>query len=129
MEEEWTCGKGLAASAELPALLGAVAGTMAEVLAVHMTALDLDDANARREHEAYLSLTEGLRSAGAQLATIAREMTGYRDLPMGAHDMEKMLDPRMYKTFAALVARKQELLALLQETAASDQEMLAEMPA
>ena len=128
MEEEWTGGKGLAASTELPSRLGEVAAAMAEVLAVHMGALDLEDANARQEHEACHSLSLRLQSAASQLAAVAQEMTGYRDLPMGAHDMDAMRDPRVHESFAALVVRKQELLTLLQETAASDEEMLAQMP-
>ena len=129
MDEAWTCGKGLAASAELPAGLGEVAAAMAEVLAVHMGAFDLEDANSRREHEAYLSVSQGVRNAAAQLSATAQEMTGYRDLPRGAHDMDAMLDPRVHDSFAVLVARKQELLTVLQESAASDEELLAQMPA
>jgi hypothetical protein len=55
----------------------------------------------------------------------AQEMVGYRDLPMGQHDMQAMahqVEP--FKTFVQL---KRNLLTLLQEMDKEDQAMLEEM--
>jgi hypothetical protein len=41
--------------------------------------------------------------------------------------MEAMNQPSVGGSFAAFVRRKEELLSLLQETAESDQELLAQM--
>ena len=126
-QDDWTCGKGLAASAVLPERLGAVMAAMAEVLRVHMEALDPEDGASRREHEAYRRVSQHLDQAASQLDALAREMAAYRDLPMGQHDMEAMNQPVVRESFAAFVGRKQELLTLLQEAVADDQEMLAQM--
>ena len=127
-QDDWTCGKGLAASAVLPERLGAVMAAMAEVLRVHMEALDPEDGASRREHEAYRRVSQHLDQAASQLDALAREMAAYRDLPMGRHDMEAMNRPVVRESFAAFVGRKQELLTLLQEAEASDREMLEQMP-
>ena len=126
-QDDWTCGKGLAASAVLPERVGAVMAAMAEVLRVHMAALDPEDDASRREHEAYRRVSQHLDQAASQLDALAREMAAYRDLPMGQHDMEAMNQPVVRESFAAFVGRKQELLTLLQEAVADDQEMLAQM--
>lgn len=127
-QDEWTCGKGLAAGAVLPQRLGAVAAAMAEMLRVHTEALDPEDDAAKLEHEAYRSVSQQLGQVASQLDALAREMVAYEDLPMAEHDMEAMNRPIMHESFAAFVERKQELLTLLQETAESDREMLAQMP-
>jgi hypothetical protein len=126
-QDEWTCGKGLAASAVLPEQLGAVLAAMAEVLRVHMEALDPEDDASQPEHEAYRSVSQQLGQMASHLDVLAREMTAYRDLPMGPHDMGAMNRPIVRESFAAFVARKQDLLTLLQETAESDRELLEQM--
>lgn len=126
-QDDWTCGKGLAASAVLPERLGNVAAAMAAVLEAHMEALDLEDAHARQECEAYRSVSRQLGQAASRLDAVAREMAGYRDLPMGRHDMEAMTQPRVEENFGAFVGRKQELLTLLRESIESDRHMLDQM--
>lgn len=126
-QDDWTCGKGLAASAVLPERLGAVMAAMAEVLQIHMEALDPEDDDSRREHEAYRRVSQQLGQVASQLAALAREMAAYRDVPMGRHDMEAMNRPIVRESFAAFVGRKQELLTLLQETEESEREMLDQM--
>ncbi len=126
-QDDWTCGKGLAASAVLPERLGAVMAAMAEVLHVHMEALDLEDDASRQEHEAYRRVSQQLGQIASQLDASARAMAAYRDLPMGRHDMEAMSRPRVRESFEAFVGRKQELLTLLQESIESDREMLEQM--
>jgi hypothetical protein len=127
VEQPPTCGKGLAENAALPARLGGVTAAMADVLEVHLKALDLEDESSRLEHDAYTKLVDEHREAAAKLRAIADHMTGYRDLSMGAHDMSAMAGPEPLAAFDAFVARKQELLDLLQEQAGQDQQMLAQM--
>jgi len=127
MGDEQTCGKGLAENAALPAALGTVTAAMAQVLELHMRALDLGDPNAAEEREAYAKLVEEQRAVAAELQATANRMTGYRDLPMGRHDMTVMSDARTVDAFEKLVKTKQELLALLQRTKEQDEKMLAAM--
>ena len=98
-QEDWTCGKGLAASAVLPERLGAVMAAMAEVLHVHMEALDLEDDDSRQEYDAYRRVSQQLGQVASQLDASAREMAAYRDLPMGRHDMEAMTRPSVREQF------------------------------
>jgi hypothetical protein len=100
---------------------------MAEMLHVHMEALDPEDEASRPEHEAYRRVSQQLVQVASQLDALAREMAAYRDLPMGRHDMEAMDQPIVRESFAAFVGRKQDLLSLLQAMAESDQEMLEQM--
>jgi hypothetical protein len=127
MNEQQTCGKGLAENAELPEKLGAVAAGMAEVLEHHMHALDLTDPNAKAEHGAYAQLVDAHRSIAAQLRATADQMTGYRDLPMGRHDEQVMTSADGLRAFDAFVTAKQELQALLERQAAQDRARLAQM--
>ena len=127
-QDEWTCGKGLAANAVLPERLGAVLATMAEVLQVHMEALDPQDEASRPELDAYRSVTQHLGQIASHLAVLAQEMAGYQDVPMGRHDLEVMNRPLVGESFAALVGRKQDLHTLLQEMEEEDREMLDQMP-
>jgi hypothetical protein len=126
-QDDWTCGKGLAASAVLPERLAKVALTMAAVLDVHMEALDLEDAHARQEHDAYRSVSHQLGEVASRLDAVAREMAAYRDLPMGRHDMVAMGRPTVRESFEEFVGRKQELLTLLQESIESDRQLLDQM--
>jgi hypothetical protein len=127
MAEDWTCGKGLAANAWLPAMLGEVSSAMAAMLEIHTTALDLSDENARRERDAYLSLVNKYQAVAGQLHALAEEMAGYRDLPMARHEMAIMTDPKMAETFAQVVRAKEDLLANVQERIEGERQMLAEM--
>ena len=127
-QEDWTCGKGLAASSDMPERFAQVMAAMAGVLDVHMEALDLEDDASRQEYEAYRSVSTQLVQIASQLDASAREMAAYRELPLGRHDMEAMNRPRVRQRFDAFVRRKQDLLTLLQESIESDRHMLGEMP-
>ncbi len=124
-DDQPTCGNGLAANAILPETLGQVTRAMADVLQAHVPALDLNDANSRQEAAAYESLIRGLRQASDQLTATAQEMAGYRDLPMGRHDLEAMAG--QVEPFKAFVQQKRRLLSLLQETDNEDRAMLMDM--
>ena len=124
-DEQWTCGKGLAASAGLPAKLGELMGAMAEVLERHTRALDLGEPAGRQENEAYQSLVRRHREVAEQLRGLAEEMRGYRDLPMASHDMAVMLDPQgQAEAFGRVVAIERELVELLGEKLREAEEML-----
>jgi hypothetical protein len=126
-QDEPTCGKGLAMNSWLPAKLSDVAAAMAELLERHITALDPKDENARKEYDAYSSLVTEYREIAVRLDETAKHMAGYRDLSAAHHDPKAMADPRNLQAFENLVARKQELLDLLQKTGEEDRNMLAEM--
>lgn len=126
-DEQPTCGKGLAAHATLPATVGELMAAMADVLDVHQGALDLTDENARPEHRAYLTLVLELRGISAQLAASAHRMAGYRDLPMGRHDQQKMSSREARVAFEELVQIERRLLTLLTSTVGDHDAMLEQM--
>lgn len=125
--EQPTCGRGLAENSVLPAKLGEVIAAMAENLEVHMKALDLNDVNSKQEYEAYKDLVREQREIASRLAAAAKEMAGYRDLPMGRHDESAMTHLRVREVFEKFVHRKQELLAMLEQTAEQDEQLLKAM--
>ena len=126
-ENQRTCGQGLAEHSVLPAKLGELAAAVAEVLEIHRTALDLTDENSRREHDAYRKLATEHRQIAARLEALARQMAGYRDLPMGRHDPTAMSSPQAVAAFESYVKVEQALLALLQKRMEQDRSMLTEM--
>lgn len=127
MDDQPTCGKGLAASSTLPAALGAVAASLSEVLVAHQASLDVTDADAKREHDAYQDIANAHRLIAAQLDAAAKRMAAYRDLPMGPHDMDVIMGPRAVSAFVRFVEREEALLTLLQQRLEEDRAMLAEM--
>jgi hypothetical protein len=127
VEQQQTCGKGLAQNAVLPARLAAVTTALADVLEAHVKALDLDDEHARLEHDAYTKLVDEHRDAAARLRAVAERMAGYRDLPMGVHDERAMTGPEPLAAFEGFVAMKRELRGLLEEQDIQDQRLLARM--
>jgi hypothetical protein len=127
MDEQQTCGRGLAEQAALPARLAEVTEAMADNLQVHLQALELDDEPARQEHAVYLRLAEEQRQSAARLRAVAGEMAAARDLPMGRHDQQTMTSPEVGDAFQRLVKAKRELLAVLERMVEEDRRMLAAM--
>jgi hypothetical protein len=127
MDEQPTCGKGLAQHSVIPAKLAELIAALAENLEVHMTALDLTDANARIERDAYENLATAYRQVASQLQATAENMAGYRNLPMGRHDEKAMSDPNVLAAFERFVNLEQAVMALLQEGLERDRQMLAAM--
>src|SRR5512141_2995152 len=115
-----TCGKGLAENSLLPEKFGELTVAMAENLEAHMRALDMGDPASRQEYEAYVRLANEQRETAALLLATANEMAGARDLPMGPHDFSVMSGPQVLEAFEKFVKVKQELFALLQQTAGRD---------
>jgi hypothetical protein len=127
MSDQPTCGQGLAARSALQAKLGELAASLADNLEVHTTTLDLSDENARTELAVYQGLVQAHRAIAAQLKTVGEEMAGYRDLPMGKHELEAMSSTGVVTAFERYVRVEEELLAFLRERVEEDRTILAEM--
>ena len=127
MDEEWTCGKGLAYHSAIPSKFAEYAAALVGVLENHLKALDPKDELAIPELDAYSSLVRDFDAIAKDLEATATRMAGFRDLPMAPHDEAVMSDPRGMDPFRTFVKREQELLAALQKHAAQDVEMLKSM--
>jgi hypothetical protein len=125
--DERTCGKGLAEHSALPRLMGELTAATATVLEQHTRALDLDDSIARQERDAYAALVSEFRDVSRRLTAVAKRMAGYRDLPMGRHDMRTMMDRDNVAAFQRYVRVEEELLGLLRSRLDVDHGMLAAM--
>jgi hypothetical protein len=121
VEEQQTCGKGLAEHSAIPARMAELTEAMADNLRVHMQALELDDEPAREEHAVYLRLVEEQRQAAGRLRAVAAEMAAARDLPMGRHDAETMRSPEVGDAFRRFVEARDRLGELLGQLAEGDQ--------
>ena len=119
-----TCGKGLAENSILPEQVSKVIAAMAENLETHMRALDLTDKNSAAEYAAYEKLVQDLKQSALQLHLTAKQMAGYRDLPMGQHDEKAMTHPQVRDVFDRFLREKQELLSLLERITARDNSLL-----
>lgn len=124
-EDAMTCGRGLAEHSVIPAKLGELLAALADNLELHMPALVLTDANAKLEHEAYAKLAAEHRAIAERLTAVAAHMAGYRNLPMGAHDMTVTQDQSRNEAFGNYVKIERELIGLLQKALVRDQELLA----
>lgn len=129
MAEQWTCGQGLAANAPLRAKLGELVGATSGALEIHMAALDPEDEVTEPERRAYQRLAAEHREIATRLLVLGEEMAGYRDLPMGRHDMGVMTSAPAVEAFGRFVDQERELLALLQQRMEQDERMLAQMRA
>jgi hypothetical protein len=127
MDDDPTCGKGLAENALLPTKLGELAASMAGIFEAHMPALDLTDERSRREYEVYRHLAENHRQVSLRLEAIGKQMAGYRDLPMGRHNEKAMAAAAVVESFQRFVELEQQLLALLKGRIEQDRQMLVAM--
>jgi hypothetical protein len=125
LDDQPTCGKGLAEHSSLPAAFGEVVDAVAENLEAHLGTLDLTDERSRNEQEVYQELAKEHRAIAAQLRATAEAMAGYRNLPMGRHDEQALASPRIVDAFVSLVRTERELLTLLGDRVAQHEQMLA----
>jgi hypothetical protein len=124
-DEPMTCGRGLAEHSVIPAKLGELIAALAENLELHIPALVVSEHNAKLEQEAYVKLAAEHRAISEQLTAVAAHMAGYKNLPMGEHDMALMQDATRNEAFARYVKIERELIHLLQKALERDQELLA----
>lgn len=124
MDDQPTCGKGLAEYSPLPAAIGDLTDAMALVLELHMQALEISDPITRPERDAYEELASAHRRLAMEFHGTARRMAGYRDLPMGRHDMQKMSEPASADAFRRFVSAEEVLLNLLRSRLDADHQML-----
>ena len=123
--EEATCGKGIAAGADLPEHFSRLLAARAEVLERHTLALDGSDDSGRREREAYLDLVRRHRVVSADLLALADQMRSCRDLPMAEHDMDVMMDPKgQMAAFRDFVDQERALVDFLSARLRADEDML-----
>jgi hypothetical protein len=125
VEEQPTCGRGLAESAAVPAALSAVAAGLAQNLEVHVRALPPGDAAADRERGVYELVSARLRSAADDLRAAAAEMVAAVDLPMGAHDIAAMSTPDVLDAYEEHVTAEDALRRLLEGRREDDEQLLA----
>jgi hypothetical protein len=127
MDDQPTCGKGLAENAALPARLGDLTAAVAAILEHHMKALDVTDDRSIKEQEVYRQLAQRHRNTAAQLHETAKLMASFRDLPMGRHHFQVMAAPEASAVFDHFVTLEEELVAFLQQRVKQDRAMLAAM--
>ena len=127
MEKQQTCGKGLAEHSVLTGKLGELIASTARNLELHMETLDLTDPNSKLEYDVYQKLENEHREIADRLKRTAREMEGYRNLPMGRHDQKKLSDPKLVVAFKSYENLEEELLILLNKQIKQDQELIAEL--
>ena len=127
MNEQQTCGKGLADRSALPAKIGELIAAMIETLEAHQETLEVEDENGMLELHAYVKLAQEFRCIATQLQATAEHMAGYRDLPMASHDAAKMAAPRVVAAFTKFVRLEDDLLVLLRHSIERDRTLLTTM--
>ena len=127
MSDEWTCGKGLAKNAALPAKIGDLAEAMAGLLEAHTRALDVGHEHCRQEYDAYRRIADDWRGIAPQLHALASVMAGYKELAMGPHDEGAMRGPEFVRAFERYVTAEREVDAVVRAQLADYGPMLDEM--
>jgi len=127
MDDQPTCGKGVADHAVLPERVAALFEAMAATLAHHRKALDRADPAAREEDDSYAKLIDEQHELVTRLRSVEARMSGYRNLPMGRHEPSVMAGPESVAVFDKYVEAEQQLLSLLELWLARDRQMLESM--
>jgi hypothetical protein len=125
--DEPTCGTGIAEHAALPAAIGTLLASMADVLDHHLLALDVRDADAAAEHAAYTRVIGHHRDVADRLESTVKEMTACRTLPVAPHRTQVLSTPEATTVFARYVEAERTLLNLLASSVQRDQQMLDDM--
>jgi hypothetical protein len=128
-EQQQTCGRGLAAQAELPANLAALFIAMAENLDAHLPTLVMDDPHAQGERHVYVKLGGEMRRMAASLQGLARHLSEQATLPAAKHDMDKMLSADILGAFERYVGTERSVAQLLAARVQRDAAMLEDMKA
>jgi hypothetical protein len=122
-----TCGKGLAEHATLPATLADLLAAMADNLERHRRTLDLSDAAARSEHDAYVTLANEYADIARRLQSTAAHMAASHDLPMGRHDQRALADPAIVTAFEKFVGLERDVIDILERDLERDVQLLTAM--
>jgi hypothetical protein len=126
-ERKQTCGLGLAENSPLPGTLAEVVEAIGENLEAHMAALDPSNDDSRNELKAYEDLVAQHRDIAERLKAVAKQMAGYRDLPMGEHDQKALGNAEVTGAFETFVQREQKLLELLTDKIDRERKMLGRL--
>jgi hypothetical protein len=127
MDEPQTCGKGLAERSELPANLAAFIDALAGLLEQHQKSVTSDDASSAREREAYRSLAAKYRDIARDLDATAKEMAGYRAMPMAPHDVMVLISAANISAFEKVVVAERAIAGALSTMLIRDEEILRSM--
>jgi hypothetical protein len=109
MEQQPTCGQGLAEHAALNAKLADVFAAVAENLELHLKSLDPTDKASRPEFDAYVALSTEYRELESRMRALALRMESCRDLPMANHDMTVLTSRDASQALERLIAEKRNL--------------------
>ena len=113
MNDEATCGKGLAHHSALPLKLAELTAALAKILELHQASLDLSDANGSAELDAYQRLATDFAAIATMLEATGNQMRGYRDLPMATHDEAVLSSPVHTEAYESFLRIERELASLL----------------
>ena len=125
MDQQPTCGQGLAEHAALPERCADVIAAVAENLEIHLSALDPTDKRSRPEFDAYVALATEHREIESRLRALALQMEGYKDLPMAEHDMAVMTSPNAAEAIKRLIEEEESLGRWLKESVERYHHMLS----
>ena len=127
MDEPQTCGKGLAERSELPARIATFLEALASLLEQHQKSVLTDDPSGAKERDAYASLASRYQGVARDLQSTAKEMAGYRTLPMAPHDISVLISPENAGAFDRVVAAERAVAELLESMLPRDQQILESM--
>jgi hypothetical protein len=127
MEEQPTCGQGLATHALLPQLIAELMNATAENLITHLPMLVAGDADTQHERSVYEHLSTRHREAAAMLDGIATEMKEQQDMRMGQHDVDAMSHEGVTKALESMVRAEAQLVAQLELQLVDHRAMVDEM--
>lgn len=126
-EQPGTRGEGLARGAAFPEKIATLMTAMANMLENHTRSLDVGNANAQIEREAYCRLVADQRAIASSLSALAAMMEASRDLPPAPHDEAALTDEMSIDAFRAFIGAEEDLMGLLQESISENRAMLGEM--
>ena len=123
-EEAWTCGKGLAEHAGVPAGMAELLAALADNLRSHVPTIDVSDPDGRAERDAYVRLTNEYAGIAERLGATAERMRSYRDLAPAPHHEEALGDPALMRAFERFVSVEGKLADALTVAAERDRRLL-----
>ena len=122
--EQPTCGRGLADHSMVPAKIAELLASLTENLEAHIPSIDVEDPNGRAERDAYEKLAADYRAVASGLRAAARQMAGYRDLPMARHHEAEASARGVLASFRRYVEVERQLVELLRDAVSRDQHLL-----